>query len=427
MQTKYQKRDIKKPINRFEGRVQKNLTLPQNLAEFQHMAYNLQLAEKTIDFPNANAVLWIHDIQKYEAMKADFEYFLSDLLDEDISITFVEDKNISSSANARFIEPDFEYLSLFSGGLDSISIPFQDSYKNKKGVLHHTITHNIPYGKAKVIFDNFFKNERKLTFTTSYAKNKVDDPSYLKTRGLIFLTNAMCVAAELRIREVIIPENGPFMMNIPISYNADPTRTADPNMIESWSELFHKITHSQIKISTPFKDMTKSEVILSTGKRDLIAATWSCSYFQGLPKMCGLCNSCLVRILSCHAIDEGENILEYYVSNPFTVNIQDLGEKNLESYRISLDAFEFWTGIIDSDHLFELDKQRFIAIRNNYPLMINHALDMMLGFEKLSKICNSSQPLFVRGQKLLKHIDKSLLEQRYQELMTIKTIRKWDQ
>lgn len=425
MQKIYRKSDIHIPINKFEGKIRRLIRMPQELAEFQHMAYNLQLAEKNIDFPNAEVILWVNDIIKYKEIREDFEYFLTDLLDEQIKVKFAEGDKISSAAIQPLLEFQIDYLSFFSGGLDSIAVPFQDSFKEKSGVMHHTITHPSPYGKAKKIFNKFFKENKKMLFTTSFAENKVKDPSYLKTRGLIFLTNALCVATELKINEVVIPENGPFMINLPISYKADPTSTTEPEMISEWTKIFQKLTNSRIKVSTPFKNMTKSEVILSTGKKELISATWSCSYFQGRSKMCGICNSCLVRILSCYAIDEGENIEKFYSSNPFTVDKNDFGDRNLESYRISLDAFEFWTNIIEPEHLDEFEKQRFVSIRENYPIMINHSLDMILGFKKLTLSYNSKQPLFVRGQKLLKYIDNNVLEKRYQYLMKYKEEKVW--
>ena len=83
---------------------------------------------------------------------------------------------------------NYEYLSLFSGGLDSISIPFLAKYSKKRGILHHTITHNIPHGRAIEIFKKYFEHTKKQTMITSTYKNKVKDPAYLKTRGLIFLT-----------------------------------------------------------------------------------------------------------------------------------------------------------------------------------------------------------------------------------------------
>ncbi len=298
----------------------KTLGLSSKLLEFQKIMYTLQLGENMLKFPNPEITLLCEDVQKYQNVKDDFETIMEYLLDEYISINFKKSSSPKNQSIKPFTPYEYDYLSLFSGGLDSITIPFLNQYSQKNGILHHTITHNIPQGKAKVIFNKYFKPTKKQTLVFSTNKNKVDNPVYLKTRGLIFLTNALCVASELNIQEVIIPENGPFMINFPISASTDPTKTTDPIMMEILTKIFNSMTDSNISISTPFKNMTKSEVILSSGERSLISDTWSCSYFQGLEKMCGMCNSCLVRILSCYAIDEGEVIDENYGTNPFDID-----------------------------------------------------------------------------------------------------------
>lgn len=426
MPKNYRNSDISTPKNTLEGSHRYPIFLGRNLLEFQRMAYNFQLAEKNIKFPNPEIVIWISNQGKYKPIQNNFEDLLEYLFEEEMKVRFEQGSEITSGQMQPLFEYEYDYLSLFSGGLDSISIPFQDKYRKKRGIMHHTITNPSPYGKAKAIFKEFFKGKMNVAFTTSIGKNKVTDPVYMKTRGLIFLTNALCVASEHKIKEVIVPENGVFMRNLSVSYMADPTTTTDPFMIKEWTKIFNKVTNSRVRCVTPFLEMTKSEVILSTGNRDLIPATWSCSYFQGRKKMCGICNSCLVRILSCYAIDEGENIEKFYSQNTFTVDHNEFGDINLETYRISSDAIEYWINLVNPERLSEIDKQRFLAILENNPIMKRHSLDMFLGFQKLSKRYDSKQSLFVKFKKMLKLIDKSVLDARYEHLMNYKEKQGWD-
>ena len=424
MQKKYHKTDIIVPENRFEGMKTRDISLDSTFYDFQCMSYNLQLGEKHLEYPDATVELLVTDPVKYASFTPDFEHFLTVLLDEQISVSF-DQISRNSHVIQRLTEHSFDYISLFSGGLDSISIPFQLEYKNHLGILHHTITSPNSYGKAKRIFSQFFKN-RNLCFITSSATNRVDDPSYLKTRGVVFLTNLMCVAAALSVKRVVVPENGPFMINLPVSYNADPTSTANPEMLDLWRGIFYKITGYAVTLETPFLNKTKSEVILSTGTRQLIPETWSCSYFQGLSKMCGMCNSCLVRILSCYAIDEGESISGFYQTNPFTVNLSSLGSINRNSYRISLEAFKYWISIVNPEHLPEIEQNKFLAIRKHYSIMLKHSLDMLLGFKKLSDQYKSKQPLFSQARKLLTFISNDILNARDDELQHLKKRVDWN-
>lgn len=418
MQKNYEKSDIYTPQNRFETK-KKPVGLNSKLTEFQRVCYNMQLAEHRLDPQNKKFRIWVKDLSEYEKEQENFEDLIQYLLDDNVSFQFLKDSD-STPGQTRFQDFSFEYLTLFSGGLDSMSLPFTSNFKNKQGVVHHTITHKIPYGKSLKIFNEFLKPSGLTTLITSIGKNRVRNPAYLKTRGLVFLTNALCIASQLEIPSVVIPENGPFMINLPISPNADPTRTADPLMIQDWTQIFNKITNSNVKSITPFLEKTKSEVIISHNVKEILPKTWSCSYFQGLTKMCGMCNSCLVRILSCYAIEEGETMNIFYKTNPFTVNSSKLKENNLYSYRISLDAIDFWYSVINPNSLSEINRQRYFGINDEYPIMLRHALDMFLGFRNFSKKYSSNQPLFLKFSRMLKYIDKKILDDRSEDLTKLK-------
>ena len=419
----YQNNDII-PVNKYSI-LNKHIGLRSELIEFQKMAYALQLEEKKINRLNSKIQLCVGDSVTYQVMKSKFEELVEYLLHKSVNVNFQQRSKLQNQSVMPLEPYDYEYLSLFSGGLDSITIPFLPDYADKKGVLHHTITHTIPQGRADTIYRKHFLPTRKQILVTSKYKNRVKNPTYLKTRGLVFLTNALCVASELSIKEIIIPENGPFMINVPVSTLVNPTKTTDPQMIESWTKIFNEITNSSVKISLPFKNMTKSEVIVSSGNSELIGDTWSCSFFQGLKHMCGMCNSCLVRILSCYAINEGENLVRTYERNPFVTNLADIGETNQIKYLISKNTASFCRSIISQEDLDSIKHDQFYQLGKIYPILKNYALDMMLGFQNLKKCYSSTQPLFTHFQKMLEHIDSNILERRQSHLMTLKEKSGW--
>ena len=412
------------PVNKHQIS-NKRIELQSNLIGFQKMAYMLQLEEKKIKESNSQIQLQVEDPASYETTRNEFENLIEYLLDKSINLNFHHGIKLERRSMMPFKPYNYEYLSLFSGGLDSIAIPFLSDYVEKNGILHHTITHKIPQGHAMEIFNKYFKPTKKQILVTSVFRNKVRNPSYLKTRGLVFLTNALCIAAEFGIDEVIIPENGPFMINVPVSSLVDPTRTTDPQMLESWTQIFNKVTNSSVKISLPFRNMTKSEVILSTGNSKLIGDTWSCSYFQGLSHMCGMCNSCLVRILSCYAINEGEKIEITYEHNPFVVNPNDIGTTNQLKYLISKETASFCRSIINQEDLDPINHEKFYHFGKIHPILKNYSLDMMLGFQNLKIHYSSSQPLFTHFQKMLEYVDSNILEARKSQLMTLKRKSGW--
>ena len=415
---------ISTPKNIYES-IGRSIGLRSKLVEFQKMAYVLQLEEKYIDYNYPQIQLYVDKPTPYNIMKNEFEVLVGYLLDAKPKIYFEKGQIIESGFVKPFELRDFEYLSLFSGGLDSSAMPFLPQYTSKKGILHHTVTNTRILSDARKVFEKYFKVTRRQTLVTTDSKSKVEDPAYLKTRGLIFLTNALCIASELDIREVIVPENGPFMLNIPVSASVDPTRTTDPPMIEQWSQLFNSVTKSNVKVSMPFRNMTKSEVILLSGKGELIKDTWSCSYTQGLKHMCGMCNSCLIRILSCYAIEEGEDLESCYKDNPFTVVPATLGLNNQQNHKISKDTASFCRSVLDQSNLNEIEKERICGLKKLHPVLENHALDMMLGFMELKKRHTLTGPLFAHFTKMLHYIETELLDKRRERLMKKKVEIGW--
>ncbi|MDE2588659.1 MAG: 7-cyano-7-deazaguanine synthase, partial [Patescibacteria group bacterium] len=332
----------------------------------------------------------------------------------------------SKHVQTNFVQPNYDFISMFSGGLDSASFASECVRHNHNGILHHTITHDNPYGKAKDLYKKYFLNYGKFKLITTRGENRIDNPMYLRTRGLIFLTNIQCLASQLKIKNIIVPENGPFMINLGVSSNAEPTRTTNPQMLKDWTEIFNRLTNSNVQIKTPYIDLTKSEVIIRGGRSSLIDDTWSCSYFQGLSKMCGMCNSCFVRMLSCYAINHGEVLEKNYLKNPFTIVQTQLKQSNLNSYRISLDAIDFWFHIIHPDKSKnEFERVRFRTIRKRYPVMYKHSLDMFLGFLNLKNKYFSKEPIFRRFEKALKNVDSRELKNRADELLKQKKLVKW--
>ena len=94
------------------------------------------------------------------------------------------------------------------------------------------------------------KNNIKIE-TNLGLKSTVNIP-LLHVRGVVFLTNMLSVAINYNIKKVIIPENGPFMINYPVSTLVAPTRTANYEMIEAWTKLVEDITGKKFAVRTPF-------------------------------------------------------------------------------------------------------------------------------------------------------------------------------
>lgn len=426
MSLNYKASNIKKLKN--EHNHIKNIQTDTILTDLQKFVYTIQLAEQILTKKSKNICnkprVWISSKEKFDEYKKLFDEFLTNFLGYDIELEIIKSQTNPSMQKRLDKKFDYEFISLFSGGLDSGSFAIANA--QKKGILHHTQTSDNLYGKSKELFKKHLKNS-KLEWCSTHLDNSVTDPGYLKTRGLIFINNSLCMASHFKIKKIIIPENGPFMYNLPISSSVSPTQTTNPHIIKEWTYIFNKITNSKIVVNTPFIDDTKSEVIIKSTKRDYIKQTWSCSHSQGIEKMCGLCNSCVVRILSCYAIDCGEDLSLVYGRNLFRTPFDKLGMHNKMTYRVSIEAVDFWAKIINPDQCRnEIEKKQFNVIRNDYKVMINHSLDMFLGFRKYKKEhSDSNEILFEYFKKALKKIDQRELDDRYDCLEQQKEKVRW--
>lgn len=412
-----------RPINKLDA-LDRRFYLRSELEDFQNLMYGAHLAESRFIKDHISVNIELYDVITFSKWKDDIEEFLHWLTGYDLRLQFSKSKS-KSTKQSKLGTPNFDYACLFSGGLDSSSLPFYDQYKDKMGLLHHTHTSDWMLGIARRVHDKFIDKRNKLV-TTSANVEGILEKRILHTRGLMFLTNLLCVAKEFEIDRVVIPENGPFMINPPATSIVDPTRTTDPAMIEKWSSLFNKITNSNLKVETPFYEKTKSEVILVSHNSKLVSTTYSCSTHQGQDKMCGICVACFVRMLSLYAIDEGEDLDVCYQYNPFKLNVSDLLDTNQEKLRILVYQLEFWKNLIKpKSSSIPLEPERCTNLVKDYPVLKNHALDMYVGVRNYLELCNSITLIPVTASENLKMLDNGALDSRYASLQKSKQNNGW--
>lgn len=422
MSVKYNSR----PINKLDANG-RSFHLSSALEDFQNLMYGAHLAESRFSKGHITVEIELYDPATFSKWKDELEEFLWWLTGYDLRLQFSQSKLIPTK-QSKLGTPVFNYACLFSGGLDSASLPFADQYKNKIGLLHHTHTSDWMLGVARKVHNGFIDTRNKLV-TTSVNVEGVIERRILHTRGLMFLTNLLCVAKEFEIEVAVIPENGPFMINPPAASIVDPTRTTDPEMIEKWLLLFNRITDSKIKVEMPFHEYTKSEVILVSHNSELVSTAYSCSTHQGQDRMCGICVACFVRILSLYAIDEGEDLDVKYQYNPFNLDINDLLEINQEKLRVLIYQLEFWKNLINPESAsIPLEPERCTNLIRDYPFIKNHAMDMYVGLRNCLKFKSGSYNKLISkitSSKYLKMLDNGALDSRYAYLQKRKKNVGW--
>lgn len=149
----------------------------------------------------------------------------------------------------------------------------------------------------------------------------VDGASEITTRGrsILFLALGIAVASNLAGGRLIVPENGPISLNVPLTpprLGSLSTRTTHPHLIALVQQLVHTLG-IDVTLDLPYRFRTKGEMLAACANPGALdkglAATMSCAHpgagrFSGARnpnQHCGYCLPCLIRraAIACRGAD----------------------------------------------------------------------------------------------------------------------------
>ena len=201
--------------------------LSDKYLNFQRLLYGAHLGESKHKKRPVNIHVPVTEPEIFQKNKDEIEHFFEWLTDREIQFNFV--KEPKNPAQQHLERTEFDFVSLFSGGLDSGAFPLIPQNRELTGLLHHTHTSNRMLKIAKEVHFNCIPRNHTLVITELNLSSTANIP-LLHVRGAMFLTNLLCIASEYNAKRLVIPENGPFMINYPVSMTVSPTRTANPTI-----------------------------------------------------------------------------------------------------------------------------------------------------------------------------------------------------
>jgi hypothetical protein len=391
--------------------------------EFEELMVSLYLLDKY--FLNETKFCYETRLRNtWESLKNDIEHLFLFLTGRKLTIQFEEIKSRPQYIQQRLLPSEFSSMkrsmpSLFSGGLDSVAGAIIQTKNKQAPILSHTATGNITLGRVLNLRDDPVLRALPLVVTEMRLMATDSSPT-TKTRGLLFLANAMVLASSLGFEQICLPENGPLMINPHVSSLSIPTRNAHPYLVRTLEKIHNQISNSQLRVFPIFKDKTKAEIIAEIRSYEtLINKTWSCFKVQGQARMCGICFACLVRRLS--ALASGfEEPMNTYQFDPFTMIPSQVGQSLKTDLDILYDTLIYLHKVLNDEHLIE--NEMFMIpdgfFEDPYLLLRKFSLDMFLGLKKYQMKLGLGQlgPLGRFSMKLLEKISSSDLEQRSEEL-----------
>jgi hypothetical protein len=210
----------------------------------------------------------------------------------------------------------FNELSLFSGGLDSLIGAIDLLEAGRVPLLvSHAGEGAVSQSQSK-LFDAlkehygtlpFDRLRAWITFGNGLVKGVASEDS---TRGRSFLFIALGVFAGTGFGkrfELRVPENGFIALNVPLELlrlGSNSTRTTHPFYMSKWNELLHFLGIDG-SVENPYLELTKGEMLLSCANKKLVRSlaqfSLSCASptkgrWKGLAtEHCGYCLPCLIR------------------------------------------------------------------------------------------------------------------------------------
>lgn len=285
---------------------------------------------------------------------------LSFLTQDSYDFSFVEHKpelkqKIFTELNKALpYQEDADCVSLFSGGMDSLSGAVHLWANNRKPILvshqSRSVLANTQRKLAGQLRDNFkswsFPHlDIKINRIGTEAKDNTQ-----RSRSFLFLSIGSVIAHELHINELMIYENGITSFNLPRlsqTIGAQASRSTHPKFIESFTNLISMVFDSNIQILNPFLWKTRAEVIdvlKDNGVSELLPISSSCNHSRR-PKIhphCGTCSQCVDRKFAViysglndqnyenstfakdifvDSLDEGEEIMQVLSPVHFSLNV----------------------------------------------------------------------------------------------------------
>lgn len=240
---------------------------------------------------------------KYDlvAIRALIHELLIFILAEDIDVEFRSVANYQTSFDIPPIERIVSNVCLFSGGTDSYSgvLVTQQSL----GDIEAAFCAHADQAKTIHIVDNL---ERKILRQKGIEIVKVRVPSieakgYAQLRGFLYILAATSVAYKLRSERIVVTECGPTMYQPRFSPLDSITMTTNPFVVQTAAKIASLLLQRELKVITPFEDLTKAEVIAICPQKEGLKFTHSC-ISQRFGTHDGTCYGCVIRRLATIAV-----------------------------------------------------------------------------------------------------------------------------
>ena len=201
-------------------------------------------------------------------------------------------------------DSDFDSISLFSGGLDSLGGSF---YLRDHGYSPQFLAINHGKGIGSLI-EKFEETISQDSLTVARVEQRSTTNQYTQfSRSFMYFGFAVASAIAYGVDDIFMPENGLLSRFLMLNSGWMTTRTVHPSFLRSLNIVLDSLfPHQDLSVRNPFSEMTKTDVVDLIPDRASVRNARSCPHTrdlnseeddEGHPMNCGKCIPCLIRIV----------------------------------------------------------------------------------------------------------------------------------
>ena len=274
-------------------------------------------------------------------------------------------------------QPDL--VAAFSGGADSLCATVDLATKGRRPLL---VSHRStpPTDTRQVNLDRALK-ERLPPWDFPHVRGWVHrkgsdaEENTQRSRSFLYASLAVAVAETMGLEEVVLADNGPVSINLPINDQLVGTlasRSTHPKFLWLFQKLVRLVFEKpRLIVHNPLWDKTRSDcldLLKQAGVPELLNMTVSCGHTRGRPALqphCGVCSQCVDRRFAVAAA----GLQEYDLPNSYRVDIftGPLPEGDTRTMVVSYVRFAAKLRSLDDDSFFHEFQELYDCILEDDP------------------------------------------------------------
>lgn len=272
---------------------------------------------------------------------------------EDYDIKFIQNdaKLFNNFSNIELKFANKNDVTLFSGGLDSLTGAYKNYVDNVKsdyiGFINKGEEKTYQETLSSFYFNTFSADTEVLLIPKPISKKK---HLVQATRSLLYLALAIAKSFYNESDTIYIYENGILSLN-PSLNNRFTTKTTHPKTLYHYRRILKEL-EINININHPFLFSTKGEKIndMNSSFKDEIRNSFTCgagrsSHLKSHTGQCGVCIPCLLRKISISAYDNEKYDSDYFFK--YDTKFKDIDKEIYrKEYESNINYFQTYCNLI---------------------------------------------------------------------------------